>query len=430
MKILHRNPSLKPGGVNELAVDLPRGMQARGTTNALMSPACDLIGRLTSAQVDHITCRAGGWYSRLAAAKRVRREICSTKPDILQVYTPEAALIAKLACRNIKPKLRPLVVGVVTGFITGRWERWAMRSCDALVFISKYLRNTLTKRGTFPPGAKTWVIPYGVDERLCFPGYSPSANWLEQWRQTQMPRGHSYTICVPAPITPLHGLEDLAPILTTLMHHGLSPIAYLVGDSRKSDPDYLESLRSLFANAQLDERIIWLGARPDLRDVLCACDVALYLSRRPESYNRPILEALSLGRPVLAYDHGVMRELLDSFLPEGRVEPGATKTIAENLLQWHTYRPSMPGEIPYPFRLKDTVESYLTIYSDLLSHRAAASHSSGRKATPADTRTSTGTDTRTGSAESRTGNPPRESLLDFEAVRAPKDPPPVKRPLL
>lgn len=372
MKVLHLNPSLKPGGVNELAVDLARGLQAQGIDNTLMSPACDLIGRLTAAHVDHMSCRAGGWYSRIAAAKRVRREISITKPDILQVYTPEAAFIAKLACRKIRAKHRPIVIGVITGFFSGRWECWAMRHCDAVVYVSKYLRATLSERGIVPPEVRTWVIPYGVDERLCFPGYAPSANWMEQWRQTQMPRGHAYTICVPAPITPLHGLEDLAPILTTLLHHGLSPIAYIVGDSRRADPDYLESLRTLFADAQLDERIIWLGARPDLRDILCACDVTLYLSRKPESYNRPILEALSLGRPVLAYDHGVMKEILDSFLPEGRVEPGATKVIADNLLQWHTYRPSMPGEIPYPFRLKDTVQSFQALHSELLSRRSSS----------------------------------------------------------
>lgn len=416
MKILHLNPHLRPGGVNELAVDLARSLQTQGIENTLMSPACDLIGRLTAARVDHVTCRTGGWYSRMAAAKRVRREICTTKPDILQVYTPEAAFIAKVACRKVRTRKRPIVVGVVTGFISGRWERWAMRSCDALVFVSKYLRSTLDERGILPPETKTWVIPYGVDERLCFPGYTPSANWMEQWRQTQIPRGHSYTICVPAAITPLHGLEDLAPILTTLLHHGLSPIVYLVGDSRKADPDYLESLRNLYADAQLDERIIWLGARPDLRDILCACDVTLYLSRRPESYNRPILEALSLGRPVLAYDHGVMKEILDSFLPEGRVEPGSTKAIADNLLQWHTYRPSMPGEIPYPFRLKDTVQSFLSLYRELLAQKAESSARSTSQQTH-------GADPRTPSADP---SPPLESLVDFEATKAPKEPPPVK----
>lgn len=365
MKVLHLNPGLRPGGITGQAADLARGLQAAGIKNIVMGPASELIGALDAARVRHITCRTGGWLKTLAAVRKLRKTIISIAPDILQTYTPEAALMARLACMRLRRRRRPALVGVVTGFMSARWQRWAMGACDALVFSSRYLRKVMTERGFVPKGAEVWVIPGGVDESLCYPGYAPSADWMEQWHLTQQHGRHRYTLCVPCPISPLHGLEDLEPIMSVLLNNGLSPLAYIVGDSGKADPNYLESLRNHFAEAHLDERIIWLGHRPDLRDVICACDVTIYLSRRPESYNRPILEALSLGRPVAAYDHGVVSELLEAFLPEGRVEPDKARAMADVLLQWRTYRPSLPGQIPPPYRLRDTVSAYRKLYEGL-----------------------------------------------------------------
>lgn len=365
MKVLHLNPSLRPGGITGQAADLARGLQAGGIKNIVMGPASELIGALDAARVRHITCRTGGWLKLIGAVRKVRSVIRTTAPDILQTYTPEAALIARLACRRLDRRHHPAIVSVVTGFLNTRWQRWALGGSSAVVFSSRYLRKVMTERGYIPRGAAVWVIPTGADESLCYPGYSPSADWLEQWHLTR-PRGeHRYTFCVPCPISPLHGLEDLEPIMSALLNNGHSPLAYIVGDSGKADPDYIESLRSHFADAHLDERIIWLGHRPDLRDIICACDVTLYLSRRPESYNRPILEALALGRPVAGYDHGAVGELLEAFLPEGKVAPGDARAMADVLLQWRTYRPSMPGQIPAPYRLSDTVASYRKLYDEL-----------------------------------------------------------------
>ncbi|TVQ68361.1 MAG: glycosyltransferase, partial [Oceanospirillales bacterium] len=48
-------------------------------------------------------------------------------------------------------------------------------------------------------------------------------------------------------------------------------------------------------------------------------DVVLSLSKKPESFGRTVLEALSIGTPVVGYDHGGVGEILGELFPEGRV---------------------------------------------------------------------------------------------------------------
>ena len=119
----------------------------------------------------------------------------------------------------------------------------------------------------------------------------------------------------------------------------------------------------------MNKQITWLGLRPDLRNVICICDVVLSLARMPASHDRVVLEALSLGRPVAAYDHGAVGEMLDAFLPEGRVDPGDIAGIADRLEQWHAYRPHMQDTLPYPYRLGDTIRGVAELCLSLCQGR-------------------------------------------------------------
>lgn len=296
---------------------------------------------------------------------RLRGLVRSLKPQIIQVYGAVAAVYAALACRGLKEQ-RPAIVGVLSAYPRRGSSYLFRKSCDAFITISKHLRQMLLSGAYKQHRKELLLIPYGVNEKQCFPDFSLTADKLEQWRTAQPESAHHLTLCLPGAISPLHGLEDLVPILNTLLHQGIPTHAYIAGDARKADPLYTEQLKSKFAAANLTEHISWIGARPDLREVLCACDITLSLTRKPATYDRPVLEALALGRPVVGYDHGVVGELLETFLPEGRVAPGDYAAVADTIIQWHTYRPGGISEIPYPYRISDTAESCYRLYENLI----------------------------------------------------------------
>ena len=365
MNLLHISPRLRPGSVNMLAADLACGLQKAGFRNTVVSPPNELVGRMTAASVQHHSSRNIALFTYQKELRRIRHLVESTRVDIILAYTTPAANLAWNACQQLPEEVRPRIIGIHTTYPQHPWWRLSLNRCDALVAISKHLRNELTQRARLDSERNIWVIPYGVHDEFCYPGYKPSNDWIEQWMRNHKEIEGTLSVCIPGAITPLHGLEDIAPILTNLNKISVPVQIYIAGDTARADQNYLRKLKKLYRANGIDKQITWLGYRPDLRDVICICDVVLSLAKAPATHDRVIQEALALGRPVAAYDHGVIGELLDAFLPEGRVTPGDISGIAGRLEQWHAYRPYMQPTLPYPYRLGDTIRSIAELCTSL-----------------------------------------------------------------
>jgi len=369
MNVIHISPGLRAGGVSQLAADLACAMQSAVCSNTVLSPANELVSRLSTTGVRHVACRKPNLLTFAKEVRRLHRLIRRLKPDIVQAYTPEAAWVAGLACWKMGEAERPKIVGVLTGYPRKGLAQRGWKFCDSYTSISKLLRNICIERSARYRQCRPWVIPYGINPLLCNPSYRPSASWMEQWQRTQPETAKRLTLCIPGPITPRHGLEDLVDLLSSLLRSGIPAHALIAGDSRKASALYLDQLKARFSEAQISNHVTWLGARPDLRDVLCACDMTLSLAHEPATFDRPILEALALGRPVAGYDHGVVGELLGAFMPEGRVQPCDPAAMADTILQWNTYRPAPLPEAPYPYRLNDTANNYIDLYNELTARK-------------------------------------------------------------
>lgn len=366
MKILHFAPGLRHGGAAQLAADLACALQEKEVQNLLVAPdeARRLIGPRVNFRPYKPLPLPGKWSSILS----LRRSIRKYQPQILQAYGCEAIGTAVAACRPLPPGSRPRVVGALTGY-PQRQESIStavQEACAAITTISRSLHLELAKlRPTLANRAT--AIPYGVDETLCHPGYRPGAEKNRQWQQRYPELKDSYLLCLPGPISAAHGTADIVPILSTLRHQDIPAHAIIAGDTAAADPEYLADLRRRLRAAGLDMHVTWAGACPDMRDVLCLCDVTLTLTARPAAYDRPILEALALGRPVVGYMQGAAGEYLEAFNPEGALPVGNIDAAADVLSQWYGNPPEGAARVPAPYRLyKDTAQSYLTLYNTLL----------------------------------------------------------------
>lgn len=373
MSILHYSPGLRPGSISQLAADLAAGLQDAGFSNTVISPPNELVGPLAAAGVRHGSVRRVTLFSAWREINRLRRYIRDEQASIILAYGTEATRAALIACRKFPAQQRPKLVSVLTGFPRRHRRTRALRYCDALVSISKFLRGELTGMFSLPDGCSVWSIPYGVHESHCNPHYHPTVEWCEQWALNYARPADELTVCIPCPISPIHGLELLPAMISGLRAQGISPHIYIAGDTAAAHRGWLDSLRRLFEQEGVESAITWLGLRHDLRDVLCSCQLTLSLAMAPASHDRAILEALALGRPVIAFDHGAVGEMLDTFLPEGRVKPGDIHAVVDTITQWRTLRPDTLPTVPYPYRFQDTVRSFAelcTALSTKLKQRA------------------------------------------------------------
>lgn len=249
----------------------------------------------------------------LAAARRLA-------PDILHVHSP--ALVALPALRAARTLGIPVVYEVRAfwedaaaadgrGAVGGpRWhairalDTWLFRRVDAVVAICDGLRRDIVGRGIDP--ARVGLVPNGVDAGR-FAMLPAAANAARH----ALGLPDRPTIGYVGSLNRYEGL-DLLIEAAALLHDRHREIGFLiVGDGRAGD-----ALRRHVARAGLGDRFVFAGAVASdaVARHYAACDAMAYPRHRVRLAElvTPLkpLEAMALGRVVLAADVGGHRELL------------------------------------------------------------------------------------------------------------------------
>src|SRR4029077_7787331 len=78
------------------------------------------------------------------------------------------------------------------------------------------------------------------------------------------------------------------------------------------EPEFFASLQQRVRERGLDGRITFTGFRSDVPRLMAACDVVCHTSRVPEPFGLVVIEAMMLGRPVIATRGGGPSEVITS----------------------------------------------------------------------------------------------------------------------
>ena len=190
----------------------------------------------------------------------------------------------------------------------------------------------------------------------------PDMKWKDSWNMEHPELRDKYVVTLPARLTRWKGQEDFIAIIAVLRQQGIPAHGLLVGGAHPRKQRYELELRRRIENQGLSENITLLGHRSDLREIMAVSSVILSLSQEPEAFGRVSLEALSLGRPVVAYDHGGVGEQLSEILPEGRVPVGDLDMCVKRLMAWYVAPPQVPTL--HSFTLEHMLEATLEVYNE------------------------------------------------------------------
>jgi glycosyltransferase involved in cell wall biosynthesis len=84
----------------------------------------------------------------------------------------------------------------------------------------------------------------------------------------------------------------------------------IVGGVHRSGLAYADAIKGMARDRGLENRVTWTGARPDVPDLIGAMDVVTHTSVRGEPFGRVIIEAMAIGRPVVATRAGGVPEFV------------------------------------------------------------------------------------------------------------------------
>lgn len=234
----------------------------------------------------------------LGLARLIRREGF----DLVFTNSAKADIYGSLAGRLAGRPVVWRIHDVVDEEAFSRLNVWLLKTCArrlaALVITpSPAVRDALVRLGV--PGEKIPVVYYGIDFEKVRPRRSRAEVLMELGVAADAPvaafvgrlvewKGPDYFLRAAARVA-----EEL-PEARFL----------LVGDAMFGEQAFEDMLHDLARELGLAERAVFTGFREDVPDLMAAADVVVHASVLPDPLPNVIIEAMALGRPVVAADGG------------------------------------------------------------------------------------------------------------------------------
>lgn len=365
LTVLQLLPALESGGVERGTLELGAGLVRAGHRSLVVSGGGRLVSRLTGQGSEHIQWPIGEkslWTLRLV--RRLRRLVLDERIDILHARSRLPAWIAYLAWKGFPAQTRPHFVTTVHGLYSVNRYSSIMTRGEAVVAVSQASRRYILENYPATDAQRIHLIERGIDPKVFPFGYRPGDSWMARWYQDFPFLLERQVLTLPGRITRLKGHLDFLRLLSRLTSAGLPVYGLIVGGEDPRHKKYMREVQTAVQRLGLDGSVTFTGHRMDLRDILSVSNLVYSLSGQPESFGRTVREALSLGVPVVGYDHGGVGDTLKLAYPQGRVKPGdldALEAVSRELLEH-------PVEVtPQPFATVESMQdATIALYQHLV----------------------------------------------------------------
>ena len=213
----------------------------------------------------------------------------------------------------------------VKGFekYSGR-EQWAAKRLGAVVYMTQAIKSHCEASGV--RAARTEVIYDALDENE----FRPRGD-RAQVRESLGIGENTIGVGVLGNIQEWKGQELLIEAIHRLRPEFPDIKALIVGGVHRSGEAYHRKLKGKLENRGLAELLSFTGFRDDVPDIVNALDVVVHTSIRPEPFGRVILEAMLLGKPVVASAAGGVPELIEHGETGRLFRPGDAGDLAVQL---------------------------------------------------------------------------------------------------
>jgi glycosyltransferase involved in cell wall biosynthesis len=188
------------------------------------------------------------------------------------------------------------------------FTRWSLRRVDASVAISEYVAR-FVKETMGPIGAASYVVRNGVDTAYFAP------------RPTERSDADPFTFVVACRLEAWKGVDLVVRAIALVDGARL----VVVGDGAER-----ARLEAMARDLGVADRVVFAGYVRDPREQIAAADVAVN-SSKDEPLGLSILEALAMGKPVVAFSGGGVPEIVHHGETGWLVRERTVEALAEKL---------------------------------------------------------------------------------------------------
>jgi len=368
MHIVQALVGLNIGGSELVATELSEFLVAHGHQVTIIARDGPIGERARASGAAHLDWPIGKKrLSTLRYIKRLAEWIEQEKPDIVHVHSRLPAWICWRALRRVDPSVRPIFLTSMHGhYSVSAYSSIMARGLRTIAVSERIRQYTLDN---YPStSAEDIVTIHGGASPEAFPyGYQPPQAWRENVLAEFPELSGKRWLLLPGRVTRYKGHVDFFHLVGALARDYPDVHGLFVG-SCKPGSRYQAELETLAEKMGIASRMTYTGDRLDIREWMAASEVVFNLSNDPpEAFGRTVLEALRLGRPTVAWDHGGVAEILAGMFPLGALRPLDFDGLESKTRAFLDHSPVV--EDSPAFTLEESMSKHLALYLELMESR-------------------------------------------------------------
>ncbi|BAK74169.1 glycosyltransferase family 4 protein [Arcobacter sp. L] len=361
MKIVQVLPELNEGGVERGVVELNREFVKKGIESFVISLGGKLENQInldggTFIKFDVCSKNIFTTISRINSLKKILKEL---KPDIIHVRSRVPAWLVYFANKRLNIK----VVSTVHGFNSVGFYSSIMQKADAVICVSNSIKEYIQKNYQTPQ-YKITVIPRGIDLELFNPS-NLDEDFINEFKE-KYDLKDKFIISSVGRVTQLKDYETFIKAINLVKKEIPQLKALIVGGTRSDKEDYLNSLKILIKELNLQDNIIFTGSQSKIAEIYALSDIVVSSSKKPESFGRAVAEAIALNTPVVATNHGGVKDIIIDNVNGFFFEVGDEKELANNILKSKNLKFNGYNYIASNFSLENMVKNTIEVYKKVI----------------------------------------------------------------
>ncbi len=366
LTILQLVPDLESGGVEKGTLEVAKAIVDAGHKSIVMSAGGRLVTRLEEEGSEHIEWDLGKKSPlTFLQGRKLRSWLQKNNIDIIHARSRMPAWVAWLAWRKMPSNSRPHFMTTMHGLNSVNRYSKIMTYGEKVIAVSNTVKSYILDKYPETKEDKIITIARGIDIKEFPFHYKPEVEWLDAWFKEFPHTKGKWLITLPGRLTRLKGHNDFLDVIIKLKSENPNIHGLIVGGEDPKRKQYAEELYARVKSEGLEDMVTFAGYRSDMKEIYAISKAVLSLSTQPESFGRTAVEAISLGTPVIAYNHGGVGETMGQVYPIGLVSLSDTDETAIRCKQLYDGKIQPPQGVLTVYSKQEMLDKTLALYDAL-----------------------------------------------------------------